>query len=78
MLNQKSPHVGTYFGVSVLCRDSVLLLTDLQPKRCKGALKQICKIFAQIQPRWSWNGILIGPIFISSKPTLAGTIPARH
>ena len=45
MLNQKSPHVGTYFGVSVLYSDSVLFLKDFLLNDIKMLL---CKYFAYL------------------------------
>ena len=43
MLNQESPHVGTYFGVSVLYSDSVLFLTDFSLNDIKMLLNRYAK-----------------------------------
>ena len=43
MLNQESPHVGTYFGVSVLYSDSVLFLTGFSLNDIKMLLKRYAK-----------------------------------
>ena len=43
MLNQKSPHVGTYFGVSVLYSDSVLFLIVFSLNDIKMLLNRYAK-----------------------------------
>lgn len=43
MLNQKSPHVGTYFGVSVLYSDSALFFTDFGLNNIKMLLSRYAK-----------------------------------
>lgn len=50
MLNQESPHVGTYFGMSVLYSGSVLFLTDFSLNDIKMLLNRYAKYLHKSNP----------------------------